>query len=367
MRGRTTILILLGILIVLGTVIGIIIVQLFYRQPYIPPSTLAAMMSLTPPDTTPGPGTPTISRIVTATSQSVPLPPPATMEPPEMLNTPGPTDTPGPQKEVCGTTGSYILLAILTDLTNPDTEKDGAIGFRIVQVDFSHERVVVYAIPPELVLPGANLQVYGRTSATLTDAFDIVYNAERSNADAISLASNAIAQMINENLGILASHYMIIDTAAIENYANSVGSLDVKISETYVTDEFDLQRGSRKLDGSLIRKYITAKATALGSEWDRVLRQNDVINAFRVEMKRRDPSQFIASFISQAEDGLLSDLTVGQLRQLVCLSNSMESVRFRFNTIPKNRLNLVVDGTIVIQDTESVRANIANSLGSTGE
>ncbi len=364
MKGRNVILILIGILIVLGTVIGIIIVQLFYRQPFIPPSTLAAMMSLTPVDGTPG--TPTTMRIVTATSE-IQTPAPQPLASPEVFNTPGPTNTPGPLKEVCGTTGSYILLAILTDVTNPDLEKDGAIGFRVVQIDFSGERIIVYAIPPELVLPGANLVPYGRTSATLTDAFDIVYTAERSNADAYSLASNAIAQMINENLGILASHYIIVDTAAIENYGNTTGSLDVKISGTFVTDEFDLQRGSRKIDGTLVRKYMTAKETSLGSEWDRVLRQNDVINAFRSEMKHQNSTSFVSTFMSQAEDGLISDLTVGQLGKMVCLANTIDSVRFRYYTMPKIRLNLVQDGTIVISDQDSLRANIANTLGSTGE
>jgi hypothetical protein len=365
MKGRTAILILIGILIVLGAVIGIIVVQLFYRQPYIPPSTLEAMLSLTA-ETSPGPGTPSPMRIVTATSDNLP-PNQIPVASPEVLNTPGPTETPGPMKKVCGTTGSYILLAILTDVTNPNTDMDGAMGFRIIQVDFSRERIIVYAIPPELVLPGTNLNPYGRTSATLTDAFDIVYNAERSNADATSLASNAIAQMINENFGILASHYVVIDTAAIEGYANSVGSMDVKISGTFVTDEFDLPRGSQKIDGTVIRKYITAKSSALGSEWDRVLRQNDVINAFRAEIKKQDANGFISAFAFQVEDGLLSDLTTGQLRELICLSNTIESVRFRFYSIPQSRLTLVEDGTITIFDLNSLRANIANTLGSTGE
>ncbi len=322
------------------------------------------MGSLTPGTTTPGTVSPL--RIVTATSGipgELPLPLPS----PELLNTPGPTETPGPLKEVCGTTGSYILLSILTDITNPDTSMDGAIGFRIIQVDFSRERIIVYAIPPELVLPGANLQTYGRTSAMLSDAYDIVYNVERSNADVLSLASNTIAQMINENLGILASHYMVVDTATVESYVNTMGSMDVKVSGTFVTEEFDLQRGSRKLDGSLIRKYITAKNTEKGSEWDRVLRQNDVINAFRVETKRQNPSTFISTFTNQIEDGFASDLNIGQLQQLLCLANSVESVRFRYYTIPQSRLNLVEDGTITINDQQSLKANIANTLGGTGE
>lgn len=364
MKGRNAILILIGILIVLGAVIGIIVVQLFYRQPFIPPSTLVALMSLTPGTTTPG--TPAPMRIVTATinNPSGPqIPPPS----PEVLNTPGPTYTPGPLKEVCGTTGSYILLSILTDVTNPDTSMDGAIGFRIIQVDFSRERILVYAIPPELVLPGVSLQTYGRTSAMLSDAYDIVYGVERSNADAQSLASNTIAQMINENLGILASHYMIVDTSAIESYINTTGSMDVKVSGTFVTDEFDLQRGSHKLDGSLIRKYITAKGTDKGSEWDRVLRQNDVINGFRMATKNQNPAAFISTFINQTEDGFASDLDNGQLQQLVCLVNTIEPVRFRYYSMPQSRLNLIEDGTITINDQESLKANIANTLGSTGE
>jgi len=102
MKGRTAILVLLGTLIVLGTVIGIIVVQLFYRQPFIPPSTMAAMLSLTPQGTI-TPGTKTPVRIVTATS-GTPNPPTAPISSPELLNTPGPTVTPGPLKEVCGTT-----------------------------------------------------------------------------------------------------------------------------------------------------------------------------------------------------------------------------------------------------------------------
>jgi anionic cell wall polymer biosynthesis LytR-Cps2A-Psr (LCP) family protein len=366
MRGRTAILILLGILIVLGAVIGIIVVQLFYRQPFIPQLTLSAMQSQTPFAGIPG--NPTPMRILTATSPANPLPGPNVPLPsPELLNTPGPTETPGPLKEVCGNTGSYIILAILTDVTNPNMEMDGAIGFRVIQVNFSRERIIVYAIPPELVLPGANLQPYGRSSATLTDAFDIIYNAERSNADAVSLAANGVAQMINENLGILASHYMVVDTAAIEDFANNLGSMDVKVSATFVTDEFDFPRGSQKLDGTLIRKYIVTRGSEKGSEWDRVLRQNDVINAFRVTSKTQDPARFITSFISQREDGFISDLNFGQLQQLVCLANSIDAVRFRYFTLPQTRVNLVEDGTITIADLDSIRANIANSLGGTGE
>jgi len=135
------------------------------------------------------------------------------------------------------------LLVVGTDVTSPDLTKDGAIGFRIVQVNFSGERITVYGIPPELYLSAANLQPYGITDGTLAQAFDTVYSVERSNADAVSRAANATAQMINENLGILASHYMIIDTAAVENYVNQMGSMDVKVSETFVSDEFDMQRG----------------------------------------------------------------------------------------------------------------------------
>jgi hypothetical protein len=365
MKGRTAILVLLGTLIVLGTVIGIIVVQLFYRQPFIPPSTMAAMLSLTPQGTiTPGTATPV--RIVTATS-GTPNPPPGPIVSPELLNTPGPTVTPGPLKEVCGTTGSYILLAVLTDITSPDTLFDGAIGFRIIQVNFSGERIIVYALPPELVLPAPNLQTYSLNNPSLASAFDSIYGVERSNADATSLASNGTAQMINENLGILASHYMIIDTAAIEKYVNSTGSLDVKVSGTFLSDEFDMPRGSQKLDGTFIRKYITYKGPGGAGEWDRVLRQNDVLNSFRSIALKQDPATFISTFISQTEDGFASDLNMDQLKQIMCLANSIEPIRFRYYTIPISRLNINEDGTITINDLESLRANIANSLGGTGE
>ncbi|BCY18471.1 MAG: hypothetical protein GYA12_08700 [Chloroflexi bacterium] len=366
MKGRTVILVLLGILIVLGAVIGIIVVQLFYRQPFIPPSTLAAMMSLTPQGSvTPGTGTP--MRILTATTETTPTPTFPPYSTPEVLFTPVITDTPGPLKEVCGTTGSYILLTVLTDITSQDTLFNGAIGFRIVNVDFSHERIVVYALPPELVFPDSNLLSYGLMYPSLSGAFNSIYNVERSNADAISLASNGTARLINENLGILASHYMIVDTANIEKFANSLGSVDVKLSAPFLSDEYDMARGSQKLDGSMIRKFITYKGGGGAGEWDRVLRQNDVINAFRGIAKKYEPAAFVKMFINQTEDGFASDLSIEQLNQLVCLANSIEPVRFRYFTIPISRLNINDDGTITIKDQDSLRANIANSLGGTGE
>jgi hypothetical protein len=309
MKSRNAILILLGIFIVLGAVAGIIAVQLFYRQPFIPPSTLAAQGSLTPADGTPG--SPTPLRILTATpdltnpAKNVPSVPASS---PEALNTPGPTRTPGPLKEICGTTGSYILLVIGTDVTSPDLEKDGAIGFRIVQINFSGEKIIVYGIPPELSMPASNLQPYGLSESSLANAFDTVYSVERSNADAISRSSNAVAQMINENLGILASHYLVLDTAAVESYVNQVGSIDIKVGETYVSDVFDLQRGWHKMDGSLVRKYTTEKSSDGTGEWGRMLRQNDVLNAFRVMASQQDTTTFLRSFISQAGDGFSTNL-----------------------------------------------------------
>jgi hypothetical protein len=366
MKGRTVILVLLGILIVMSAVIGIIAVQVFYRQPFVPPSTLAAMLSLTPQgSTTPGTGTP--MRIMTATQAATPMPPSGPMPSPELLNTPVITDTPGPLKEVCGATGSYILLTVLTDITSSDTLFNGAIGFRIVNVDFSHQRIVVYALPPEMVFQNSSIPAYGLTYPSLASAFNSIYNVERSNADAISLASNGTARLINENLGILASNYMIIDAANIEKYANALGSLDVKLSGPFLSDEYDMARGSQKLDGSMIRKFITYKSNGGTGEWDRVLRQNDVLNAFRSIAKKQDPAMFVNTFIHQTEDGFSSSLNANQLNQLICLANSIEPVRFRYFTIPISRLNINDDGTITIKDPDSLRANIANSLGGTGE
>ncbi|HEX7556503.1 MAG TPA: LCP family protein [Leptolinea sp.] len=290
-------------------------------------------------------------------------PPPS----PEALNTPRPSDTPGPLKEVCGSTGSYIILAILTDVTSPDTNADGAIGFRIVQVNFSGERIMVYGLPPELILSAANLQAYGLTDSTLSNAYNTVYNVERSNADAVSLAANADARMINENLGILASHYMVIDLAAIEKYVNKMGSLDVKLGGTFLSDEFDMQRGWQKLDGSLVRKYMTTKSKDGLGEWDRILRQNDIVNSFRTLAINQDPAIFISGFISLAEDGFASDLKTDQLSQLMCLTNSIEPVRFRFYSMPQSRVAAKEDGTLTVTDMASLRANIANTLGGTGE
>lgn len=364
MKGRTAILILLGIFIVLGAVAGIIAVQLFYRQPFIPPSTLAAMGSVAPGTGTPG--NPTPIRILTATPNPS-LSPKSPASSPEVTNTPGPSVTPGPLKEVCGMTGSYIILVVGTDVTSPDLKNDGAIGFRIVQVNFSGERITIYGIPPELLMAASNLQPYGLTESTLANAFDTVYSVERSNTDAVSRASNATAQMINENLGILASHYMVLDTAAVENYVNQMGSMDVKVAETFVSDEFDMQRGWQKLDGSLIRKYITVKSTDGYGEWDRMLRQNDVVNSFRTLASQQDSAAFLRSFISRAEDGFATDLNNDQLGQLMCLAKSIEPIRFRYYSLPKSRVTPRDDGALVISDPASLQANISNTLGSTGE
>jgi anionic cell wall polymer biosynthesis LytR-Cps2A-Psr (LCP) family protein len=284
-----------------------------------------------------------------------------------MFNTPVTTDTPGPLKEVCGTSGSYILLTVLTDITSQDTLFNGAIGFRIVNVDFSHERIVVYALPPEMVFSDSSIQAYGLLYPSLASAFNSIYNIERSNADALSLASNGTARLINENLGILASHYLIVDAANIEKYANTMGSVDVKLSGPFLSDEYDMARGSQKLDGTMIRKFITYKAGGGAGEWDRVLRQNDVINAFRAIAKKQDPASFVNTFTHQTEDGFASDLNTTQLTQLACLANSIESVRFRYFTVPISRLNINDDGTITIKDRDSLKANMANSLGGTGE
>jgi anionic cell wall polymer biosynthesis LytR-Cps2A-Psr (LCP) family protein len=366
MKGRTAILILLGILIMLGAVAGIIAIQLFYRQPFVPPSTLAAMGSLTPgvgtriaPDS--GLGTP--ARIFTATPDEgvTPIPPPAA---PELFNTPGPPPTPGPLKEVCGATGSYIMLVIVTDVTSPDLDNDGAIGFRLIKVNFSGEKITIYGIPPELYLSASNLQPYGLAEATLAKAFDHVYSVERSNADATSRAANAVAQMLNENLGILASHYMVVDIAAVERYANSVGSLDIRVSQTLVNNEFDLQRGWHKMDGALIRKYITTRGIGGYAEWDRMYHQDDVLNAFRAISAQQEPVTFLRSVLSFAKEGFATDLNDNQLIEMTCLGNSIDPVRFRYYTLPQARVQPGEIEGLVINDPVSLQANIYNTIGS---
>ena len=128
-----------------------------------------------------------------------------------------------------------------------------------------------------------------------------------------------------------------------------------------------MARGSQKLDGSMIRQFITYKGGGGAGEWDRVLRQNDVINSFRNIARNQNPAAFVNTFTHQTEDGFFSDLTPEPLTQAVCLANTIDPVRFRYFTLPISRLNINDDGTITIKDQDSLRANIANSLGGTGE
>jgi anionic cell wall polymer biosynthesis LytR-Cps2A-Psr (LCP) family protein len=160
---------------------------------------------------------------------------------------------------------------------------------------------------------------------------------------------------------------MVLDTAAVENYVNLMGSMDIKVGETFVSDEFDLQRGWHKLDGPLVRKYVTVKDSDGYGEWGRILRQNDVINAFRALAIQQDSVTFLRSFISQAEDGFTTDLNDDQVIKLMCLANTIESVRFRYYSLPQSRVTPRDDAALVINDLESLRANIFNTLGGSGE
>ncbi|MBN1933723.1 MAG: LCP family protein [Anaerolineae bacterium] len=312
---------ILIVVLVLVLVIGA--VWLLLRLP------LGPRLKVTPPATTP-PATTPVSMLPTATPAATPAAtatqtaPPAAATSTATAIAPTPTPTPARVGGVCGQQGSMIVL-LLGESSPEDRPPRGADAIRLVKVDYDAQTVRVLALPPDLWVSTPQLAPARIEATTLTLAY---YQAKQLKAGSerrkMAYAAALFAQTLADNLRLAPDQYISVKQEAFRDMVDALGGLSIDLPrDVNGAPLFGyFYAGPQVLNGQAVLDYvriIQAPGDASPSEWDRIDRQKQVLQALYAQLTRPATLAKLPALVHEFYLDVVTDLNVNQFLSLACL------------------------------------------------
>jgi polyisoprenyl-teichoic acid--peptidoglycan teichoic acid transferase len=192
----------------------------------------------------------------------------------------------------------------------------------IVTVEPESHSIGILSIPRDLWV---NIPGYGHGKINTANFLGEAYNEPGGGA-------GLAMQTIEEFLGVPVNFYVQIDFTAFERFIDEIGGIEVEVAEAMTIDplgpnnKIDLDAGLNHLDGPQALAYARARNT-IGSDFDRAVRQHQVIMAVRDRILSRD---MITTLIQKAPvlyyqlaTGVHTNLTLNQIISLAWISHQI--------------------------------------------
>lgn len=129
---------------------------------------------------------------------------------------------------LCGGSGSILVLVLGRD-ENYWLYPYGVDSIRLLRVNFDQKTIAMYSLPRDLLVKTPHLDKYKLTESNLGPAYYVVRSAEGNDRNADIIATGATAQIIYDNFGIKADHYMMVEESVLTDAINTVGGVEVNV------------------------------------------------------------------------------------------------------------------------------------------
>lgn len=282
----------------------------------------------------------------------------STPAPQQPATTVPPTATTAPQL-TCGQTGAMTILMVGHD-DNYWVYPAGADSVRLVKVDFDQKKVTLFAFPRDLLVNTPSLTAkYNVSTSKLGTVYATVRKAEGSAPDADLKAVTAIAQTIYDNFGLVSDHYLTPNEAVLVQVIDTLGGVEVNVAKDFKTPPgaqpaLSLKSGTYRMDGNTAMVYMRV-LTSTPDEWDRLSRQNAVLQGLFQKME--DPSVVtkIPALYSQFKAALTTDLSLDQITSLTCLAKLVSEEDIHIDTFKTDTVRIENGSTIVLNDPTAAK------------
>jgi anionic cell wall polymer biosynthesis LytR-Cps2A-Psr (LCP) family protein len=327
----------------------------FYTRPQAPTLSLAMVTKIV------STVTPTDLPVIQSSPTSLPefKPSPTSPQP-----TPKPTalvSAPTQESGVCGQTGAWIVM-VLGRSTH--TQPGGTQSIRLVKVDFDHKSVLVYSLPPGLALDTPGLvKDYNIKYSYLEDIFPRITKQIGQSQDTDFKATQALAQVILDNFGVPAEHYMTIDDTVVMEAVDAIGGIDVELPESFTMPEDSkykgqvLKAGLQHFDGEMLHAYVSTFESK-GGEFSRLSRQNVVLESLRKALMNPAILLKIFELYSAYKENVVTDLSLEQMTSLGCLAGVVSRDQISMKEPQIGEILYWEDGSMHFKDL----ASTANQL-----
>lgn len=230
----------------------------------------------------------------------------------------------------CSETGSLLILVLGADLPDSSLPK-GADAIRFVEVDFSNQEVTILAIPRDLWVTTSRLEIHGYEATILGHTYSIGKNLAESSEDEIKLGTSMLAQTFFDNFGLVPDHFLTLNMEAFVEMVDSIGGVSINIPQDFQGGIYSFSAGEQVISGDMLADY--SRTYLIGSEWDRLNRQDVVLQALKSKILSGELIPEIPTLISQFSEVVSTDLSPQQIINLGCMIKSVSNEDIHFEEI----------------------------------
>jgi len=259
--------------------------------------------------------------------------------------TPEPTKPPLQVTDLVGTDGRLTVLILGSD------HREGVIGSRtdaviVASVNPRSGKLAMVSLPRDTVnVPIAPGKVYGGRINSL------FWEYERSSGKT-KQALKKVKRDLAYAFGVEIDYYALVEFDGLVRLVNSIGGIDVRLSEKLVDPTMHhgpsglkLKKGNRQLDGKTALAFSRSRHT--DSDYDRSRRQHQVLAASAQKVHRRGPDQ-LASLVEVARKKVVTDMPYRAAPALLELAASADLEKVKSVVLEPGRYARALAGSYTI-------------------
>jgi LCP family protein required for cell wall assembly len=247
-------------------------------------------------------------------------------------------------------------------------DKHGYAGeagvIRLVKADFDQEEILIFALPPDLVVATPHLKdAYGISSARIGSIYTLMAKAKGGNANVDFEATQAVAQAILDNFGVTVDRYVTVKRDVVIQAVDALGGVEIEVPADFVAPSgltsqmISLKTGKYVVTSEMLHAYASQRGS-VKEEWLRMARQDVILEGLCEKVK--DPAVLarMPELFAQFQKALVTDLTLAEVVSLSCLAK--ETSEEVMETLSPATLTIQDDGTIWAKDYLATRLEIQN-------
>jgi len=274
----------------------------------------------------------------------------------------------GRGKPVCGGPESLLILGVGTD--SASYRYGLADVIRIVRLDFVDKRITAVSLPRDLWIEMPDIGLppsYTHGKINQAYLFGMLGMGYYQGADA---GAGTLARAIQHNYGLRVDHYAAVNMPVFVSLVDAMGGVTVELPyDIYIGGRLEngilYPAGRQHFDGASALRF--ARTRSGYSDFFRQDNQSLLIKA----MARRvlSPAIFpkIPALVSVFKDQVLTDLSLEQISQAVCLLSKVEPGDIVLTQLPEEMLSIGstyspifrANTSIVSADPQEVRRYLA--------
>ncbi len=264
-------------------------------------------------------------------------------------------------QKLCDMSGTMSVLMIGRDDYSWEPPY-GADAVRLIKINFDNKTVKVFAFERDLLLATPSLEKpHGLAEYRLGPAYTFVRNKEGKKAPGADIkATNAVAQILYDNFGIAADHYLTIEETVLPEVIDTIDGITVNADEAINDGGLNVVVGDQQMDGKTAMLYSRYLKNGLASEdeWGRMQRQASVFKGIAVRLLEPDTFAKIPDLYKQVNKTVVTDLSPQQIQSLACAAKEIPASAVQLKTIESDQVDIEADETMVIKSMDAVKTLI---------